>query len=98
MWIRIQKWKRKNGETVLRAQVAHSYRDPGSRRPKTKILVHLGSIPAADCSNVKARLIFWLKSEKALSASGLNQTQKATARRLLSKKITKARLSLPLSP
>jgi hypothetical protein len=98
MWIRWQKFTDRNGKIILRAQFARSFRDIKTRKPRTQILLHLGSIPENDCSNIHARLAFWLRCEQSLNSSSLTDEQKAICRRLISKRIGKARISLPIHP
>jgi hypothetical protein len=84
---------------VYRVQVCRSFRDIKTRKPRTKILLHLGSIGAEDFNTPHERLRFWLDAERSLSKNQtFSASQKQQVRTILARKIARPRLGLPLAP
>jgi hypothetical protein len=100
MWIRFSRFQNQSGE-VVRIQACVSYRCAATRKPKTRLVQHLGTIPADGFNLPHQQLKFWLDMEDALRRNlTLSTDDKRRVRALVAKRIGRPRISginLPLA-
>jgi|SRR4051794_22051521 hypothetical protein len=98
MYIKLKKYYRDNGSVVFRAQVLRSYRCPMTGRPKSTMIVHVGTISAADLECPVGRRRFWLRLDGILSGSALSEEDKDSIRASAQRRIPRPAKGLPLAP
>lgn len=100
MWIRFSRFQNQGGQ-VVRVQACQSYRCAATRRPKIKLICHLGTIAADGFNRPHSQLKFWLDLEDALRRnSSLSTDDKRRIRELVARRVGRPRLSgitLPLA-
>jgi hypothetical protein len=89
MYIRVKEDKLRDKErsTSLRFEVIQSYRDQVSQRPKSRLIVYLGSIRQTDLNKAPKQELFWRKVDLRLGRLSLSLLDEQNIRNNLRKRV-----------